>query len=41
MKSFSLHSSSVYFGSTNTGLSNESIIVSEKSSIGEISSKIS
>ena len=41
MKSFSLHSSSVYFGSRKTGFSNESDIVSEKSSIGEISSKIS
>ena len=41
MKSFSLHSSSVYFSSRKTGLSKESIIVSEKSSIGEISSKIS
>ena len=41
MKSFSLHSSSVYFSSRKTGLSNDNIIVSEKSSIGEISSKIS
>src|SRR5436189_530760 len=41
VKSLSLHSSSVYFGSRKTGFSNESDIVSEKSSIGEISSKIS
>ncbi len=41
MKSFSLHSSSVYLGSTKTGFSNDSDIVSLKSSIGEISSKIS
>jgi hypothetical protein len=38
---FSLHSSIVYFGGSSSGLVNESCMVSPRSSMGEISSKIS
>ncbi len=41
MKSRSLHSSTVFFGGSNRWSRNERLIVPEKSSIGEISSKIS
>ncbi|CPU65518.1 Uncharacterised protein [Mycobacteroides abscessus] len=41
VKSFSLHSSAVYFGGSKRWLENDSDIEDPKSSIGEISSKIS
>jgi hypothetical protein len=41
VKSFSLHSSAVYFGGSKRWLENDRDIEDPKSSIGEISSKIS